>query len=125
MFVFTGDSGGPIHQWLGDHWEQVGIVSFGNGCALANHPGMYTRLSFYYDWIQSYLTEMHQTTDTFIPTTEMMFTSDTSISTTETMFTSDTINVNSTLGNQAVIHDTKLFFYVIMYMIGRCFFFIF
>ncbi|UJR11644.1 hypothetical protein I4U23_015825 [Adineta vaga] len=48
-----GDSGGPIHQWLDDHWEQVGIVSFGDGCAHVNHPGIYTRLSFYYDWIQS------------------------------------------------------------------------
>jgi len=112
MLIFTGDSGGPIHQWLDDHWEQVGIVSFGSGCALANRPGMYTRLSFYYDWIQSYLTVMNQTTDT-------------SISTIEPVFTSDTINVNSTVGNQAVIHNTKLFFYVIMYMVGRWFFFIF
>jgi secreted trypsin-like serine protease len=138
MLIFTGDSGGPIHQWLDDHWEQVGIVSFGSGCALANRPGMYTRLSFYYDWIQSYLTVMNQTTDTSIPTiepvftsdtsiltTEPVFTSDASILTTEPVFTSDTINVNSTVGNQAVIHNTKFFFYVIMYMVGRWFFFIF
>ncbi|CAF1591845.1 unnamed protein product, partial [Adineta ricciae] len=58
-----GDSGGPIHQWLGDHWEQVGIVSFGQQCAHANNPGIYTRLSFYHDWIQSVIqTKTNQTT---------------------------------------------------------------
>lgn len=51
--ISVGDSGGPIHQWLDDHWEQVGIVSYGTGCALASHPGVYTRLSFYTEWIQS------------------------------------------------------------------------
>jgi len=65
-----GDSGGPIHQWLDDHWEQVGIVSFGKGCALANHPGVYTRLSFYYDWIQESIKDTDSTTTTtFIQTT--------------------------------------------------------
>lgn len=56
-----GDSGGPIHQWMNDHWEQVGIVSYGTGCALANYPGVYTRLSFYYDWIQSHIDNNNQT----------------------------------------------------------------
>jgi len=46
-----GDSGGPIHRWLDDHWEQVGIVSYGVGCARENYPGIYTRLSVYHDWI--------------------------------------------------------------------------
>ncbi len=50
---FIGDSGGPIHQWVGDHWIQVGIVSFGKGCADAENPGIYTRLSFYHDWLDS------------------------------------------------------------------------
>ncbi|CAF2519552.1 unnamed protein product [Rotaria sp. Silwood2] len=55
-----GDSGGPIHQWLGDHWEQVGIVSYGQGCASEYHPSVYTRLSFYYDWIQSTINEFEE-----------------------------------------------------------------
>ena len=62
-----GDSGGPIHQWLGDHWEQVGIVSFGTGCALASHPGVYTTLSFYTDWIQAIVNDENYT-NTTLPT---------------------------------------------------------
>jgi secreted trypsin-like serine protease len=50
---FVGDSGGPIHQWVGDHWIQVGIVSFGRKCAEADYPGVYTRLSFYHNWLYS------------------------------------------------------------------------
>ncbi|CAF2745169.1 unnamed protein product [Rotaria sp. Silwood2] len=50
-----GDSGGPIFQWTGQYWEQVGIVSHGNGCAQPGYPGVYTRLSFYYDWINDIL----------------------------------------------------------------------
>jgi secreted trypsin-like serine protease len=65
----TGDSGGPIHQWLDDHWEQVGIVSYGTGCALANHPGVYTRLSFYYDWIQETMNNIDLTTTIITETT--------------------------------------------------------
>ncbi|CAF3827187.1 unnamed protein product [Rotaria magnacalcarata] len=50
-----GDSGGPIFQWTGQYWEQVGIVSYGNGCARPGRPGIYTRLSYYYDWINNIL----------------------------------------------------------------------
>ena len=103
--ILEGDSGGPIHQWLDDHWEQVGIVSFGTDCGLANHPGMYTRLSFYTDWIQSYVNGTNQTTDA-------------PLSTTERIFTSETMNMNFTVGNFAVVHDTKLSFYVIICLVG-------
>jgi len=54
-FLFPGDSGGPIFQWTGDYWEQVGIVSRGNGCAEPGNPGVYTRLSYYYNWINDIL----------------------------------------------------------------------
>ncbi|CAF1021641.1 unnamed protein product [Adineta ricciae] len=50
-----GDSGGPIFRWTGKYWEQVGIVSHGRGCAVAGSPGIYTRLSYYYDWINDIL----------------------------------------------------------------------
>ncbi len=66
-----GDSGGPIHQWLDDHWEQVGIVSFGTGCALPTNPGIYTRLSFYHDWIQATINGIDQTTITSSPSASL------------------------------------------------------
>ncbi|CAF1603725.1 unnamed protein product, partial [Didymodactylos carnosus] len=39
-----GDSGGPImvYDTKRERWEQVGIVSYGTGCALPNFPGIYT-----------------------------------------------------------------------------------
>ncbi|KAL0962755.1 hypothetical protein UPYG_G00344930 [Umbra pygmaea] len=48
-----GDSGGPMVSQQGGRWIQAGIVSFGKGCALANFPGVYTRVSQYQDWINS------------------------------------------------------------------------
>ncbi|XP_037045238.1 trypsin-7-like [Bradysia coprophila] len=46
-----GDSGGPIT--LGN--SLVGIVSFGMGCARPNVPGVYTRVSYFSNWIKTYL----------------------------------------------------------------------
>jgi len=51
-----GDSGGPLI--LGGSSSaatdiQVGIVSFGDGCAKIGVPGVYTRVSYYTAWIQS------------------------------------------------------------------------
>ncbi|XP_047118543.1 trypsin alpha-3-like [Schistocerca piceifrons] len=43
-----GDSGGPLVSGS----TQVGIVSFGNGCALANYPGVYTNVANLRSWIQ-------------------------------------------------------------------------
>lgn len=42
-----GDSGGPM--WRDD--LQVGIVSWGIGCAQPNQPGVYTRLARYEPWV--------------------------------------------------------------------------
>lgn len=42
-----GDSGGPLLARNGTQWRLVGIVSWGNGCALPFFPGIYTRLASY------------------------------------------------------------------------------
>ena len=47
-----GDSGGPLLVRGGPTgFIQVGIVSFALGCARPNYPGVYTRVSSFYDWI--------------------------------------------------------------------------
>ena len=40
-----GDSGGPMIKSTGSGWVQVGIVSWGHGCARRNYPGVYTEVS--------------------------------------------------------------------------------
>jgi hypothetical protein len=41
-----GDSGGPMFRRdAGNNWIQVGIVSWGVGCARPNYPGVYTEVS--------------------------------------------------------------------------------
>ncbi|XP_076181180.1 trypsin-3 [Ptiloglossa arizonensis] len=42
-----GDSGGPLIC----NSTQVGIVSWGTGCAKPNSPGVYCRLDLYLDWL--------------------------------------------------------------------------
>ncbi len=46
-----GDSGGPLLYQLDGTWQQVGIVSFGQGCALPDFPGVYARVGKYNDWV--------------------------------------------------------------------------
>lgn len=40
-----GDSGGPLMVNTATGWQQVGIVSWGRGCADAGHPGVFARVS--------------------------------------------------------------------------------
>uniref|UniRef100_A0A671SC23 Transmembrane protease serine 9-like n=1 Tax=Sinocyclocheilus anshuiensis TaxID=1608454 RepID=A0A671SC23_9TELE len=51
-----GDSGGPLVSKQGSVWVQSGVVSFGNGCALPNLPGVYARVSKYQNWINEQMT---------------------------------------------------------------------
>ncbi|KAM9346340.1 serine protease 1-like isoform 2-T3 [Symphorus nematophorus] len=48
-----GDSGGPLVSKSGSQWTQGGVVSFGRGCAEADFPGVYTRVSKFQSWITS------------------------------------------------------------------------
>jgi len=50
----AGDSGGPLFVEVGNVHVQLGLVSFGIGrYSNALHPGIYTRVSAYRNWIDS------------------------------------------------------------------------
>ncbi|XP_037774309.1 serine-rich adhesin for platelets-like isoform X2 [Penaeus monodon] len=50
----SGDSGGPLFTQLCDgRWAQLGIVSYGFECARPSKPGVYTKVSAYFDWIET------------------------------------------------------------------------
>ena len=49
-----GDSGGPMfRRGANNAWVQVGITSWGYGCARPNYPGVYTQVSTFASAIAS------------------------------------------------------------------------
>ncbi|XP_041634175.1 tryptase-2-like [Cheilinus undulatus] len=51
-----GDYGGPLVCRSGGDFVQVGIMSYGS-CGLPGHPGVYTRVSSFVDYINSYINQ--------------------------------------------------------------------
>ena len=51
-----GDSGGPMVVQRRDHrFMLAGVISWGIGCAEKNQSGVYTRISYFRDWINQIL----------------------------------------------------------------------
>jgi secreted trypsin-like serine protease len=61
-----GDSGGPLLVKQNNEWYQVGVVSYGATCAVANIPGVYARVPKFINWVKqkksgfSYTQTSHQ-----------------------------------------------------------------
>ncbi|RWS10377.1 hypothetical protein B4U79_01719 [Dinothrombium tinctorium] len=51
--VCKGDDGGPLMYDIDSRWYQIGITSFSGPKCGDKYPGVFTRVSFYIDWINA------------------------------------------------------------------------
>lgn len=52
---FQGDSGGPLVCEFDRTWVQIGVVSWGQGCAYPMYPTVFARVSFFSKWIHHHI----------------------------------------------------------------------
>ncbi|XP_075727359.1 venom protease isoform X2 [Rhipicephalus microplus] len=64
-----GDSGGPaMYRVSGGHrYVEVGIVSYGHGCARENVPGVYTRVDVFAPWLKQVVGSYDRAYTTAVP----------------------------------------------------------
>ena len=53
----NGDSGGPLTMDVGGRRAQIGVVSWGAGCAQKGTVGVYTSIGFFEPWIKRYVAD--------------------------------------------------------------------
>ncbi|XP_074117338.1 serine protease 40-like isoform X2 [Sminthopsis crassicaudata] len=65
--ICLGDSGGPLVCEFSETWMQVGIASWGMPCNIPVSPSVFSRVSYYLDWIGETKKLGHKTSPTKAP----------------------------------------------------------